>query len=286
MSNKSGGAFEFRSIDVTGAYVEHFMPRIFDPLALVLLESARFSRGEHMLDVACGPGTVARMAAELVGPFGRVTATDISEEMLAVAQNLPGPKNPSVPVEYVASGIEALPFEDGEFDLVICQQGLQFFPDKHAALLEMRRVLKSTGRVALAVWAQIDQCPYFEAMYHALKETVPLELAEMITVPFSFPFPNALTFQMKEAGFCDVHVETVSRPLIFEEGVDHAIEAMNATPLAPKLKALEPERHAAFMEAARRYLKPLIWDDRVETMMVSNIAVGHCPNSPVKPQGT
>lgn len=277
MSHKSSGAFEFRSVDVTGAYVQHFMPRIFDPLALVLLDAARFSRGEHMLDVACGPGTVARMAAELVGPFGRVTATDISEEMLSVAQSLPGPKNPSVPVEFVASGAEKLPFEDEEFDLVICQQGLQFFPDRHAALTEMRRVLKRTGRIAVAVWAQIDQCPYFNAMYHALKETVPDELAEMITIPFSFPFPNALSQELKNADFCDVHLETVSRPLIFEEGVDHAIEALDATPLAPRLKSLPPETRAAFVEAAKRHLRGLVWDERVETMMVSNIAVAHVP---------
>lgn len=275
MSHKSSGAFEFRSIDVTGAYVQHFLPRIFDPLALVLLDAARFARGEHMLDVACGPGTVARMAAELVGPFGRVTATDISEEMLAVAQSLPGPKNPAVPIEFIASGAESLPFQDEEFDLVICQQGLQFFPDRHAALIEMHRVTKKTGRAAIAVWAQIDQCPYFDAMHRALKETVPLDLAEMITTPFSFPFPEQLIQELKNANFCDVRLETVSHPLIFEEGVDHAIEALDGTPLAPRLKQLPPEQHKEFVAAAKRHLRPLVWDNRVETAMVSNIAVAH-----------
>lgn len=275
MASKHGGAFEFRAVDVTGAYVEHLMPRIFDPLALVLLDAARFSRGEHMLDVACGPGTVARMASELVGPFGRVTATDISEEMLAVAQTVPGKKN-AAPVEYIAAGAEKLPFEDAEFDLVICQQGLQFFPDKHAALSEMHRVLKPTGRLAVAVWAEIGQCPYFDAMYRALLETVPAEIAEMITKPFAFPFITALTYELKNAGFCDVHAETVSRPLIFEEGVEHAIRAMDGTPLSPHLRALAPEQRDAFEAAAKRHLKSLIWDDRVETIMVSNIAVGHC----------
>ncbi|MFN2527585.1 MAG: class I SAM-dependent methyltransferase [Candidatus Baltobacteraceae bacterium] len=275
MSNKHGGAFEFRAVDVTGAYVEHLMPRIFDPLALVLLEASRFSRGEHMLDVACGPGTVARMASGLVGPFGRVTATDISEEMLAVAQNIPAKKN-CVPVEYIASGAESLPFADDEFDLVICQQGLQFFPDKHAALEEMHRVLKPTGRLAVAVWAQIEQCPYFDAIHRALQETVPLEIADMLLKPFDFPFMNALTFELKSAGFCDIQGETVSQPLIFEEGVEHAIEAMNGQPIAPHLKKLPQEQREAFEAAAKRHLKPLVWDDRVETIMVSNIAVGHC----------
>lgn len=274
MTNKTGGVYEFTSVGVSDAYHRHLVPRIFDPLALVLLESARFSRGEHMLDVACGPGTVARMAAELVGPFGRVTATDISEEMLSVAQSLPGPKN-AAPVEYIAAGAEKLPFDDDEFDLVICQQGLQFFPDKAAALVEMRRVLKPNGRIAVACWAQIEQCPYFDAMYHALKESVPTELAELLTKPFALPFPGALSQLLKDAGFCDVHVETVSRPLVFEAGIDHAIEAMNGTPLSPQIKALPEDRHAAYVAAAKRYLKPICWDDRVETVMVSNIAVGH-----------
>ncbi|MBC5816525.1 MAG: class I SAM-dependent methyltransferase [Candidatus Eremiobacteraeota bacterium] len=275
MSNKHGGAFEFRAVDVTGAYVEHLMPRIFDPLALVLLDAARFSRGERMLDVASGPGTVARMATELVGPFGHVTAEDISEEMDAVKLSMPGKRN-TPPVEYDATDSQKLPFEDFEFDLVICQQGLQFFPDKQAALAEMHRVLKPAGRLAVAVWAQIEQCPYFDAMHHALQETVPPEIADMILKPFDFPFMNALTFELKNAGFCDVHAETVSRPLIFEEGVEHAIRAMDGTPLAPHLEKLPQEQRNAFEAAAKRYLHSLIWDDRVETIMVSNIAVGHC----------
>lgn len=271
-------AFQFRTPGVPSAYHEHLVPRIFDPLALVLLELARFSQGDHMLDVACGPGTVARLAAELVGPFGRVTATDISEEMLSVAQSLPGPKN-AAPIEYIASGSERLPFGDAEFDLVICQQGLQFFPDRPAALGEMRRVLKDNGRVAIAVWAQIDQCPYFEAVYHALKDTGLPEIAETIAKPFSFPHPQELAGELRAAGFCDVHVETVSRPLVFEDGPDHAIDALEGTPIGPMLAQLPAAQRDAFHAAAKRFLHALIWDDRVETTMVSNIAVAHAPKS-------
>lgn len=271
-------AYQFRTPGVPNAYHEHLVPRIFDPLALVLLELARFSQGDHMLDVACGPGTVARLAAGLVGPFGRVTATDISEEMLSVAQSLPGPKN-AAPIEYIVAGGERLPFDDGEFDLVICQQGLQFFPDRTTALGEMRRVLKENGRVAVAVWAQIDQCPYFEAIYHALRDTVPPEIAETIAKPFSFPHRQALAAELRAAGFCDVQVETVSRPLIFEEGPDHAIDALEGQPVGPMLAQLPQAQRDAFHEAAKHYLRPLIWEDRVETTMVSNIAVAHAPKS-------
>lgn len=268
-------SFKFAHAGVVTRYHEHLVPRIFDPLALVLLEASRFSRGEHMLDVACGPGTVARMAAELVGPFGRVTAADISEEMLAVAQGLPARTSEAAPVEYVVAGAEKLPFPDQEFDLVICQQGLQFFPDQKAALLEMRRVLKPSGRIAVAVWAEIQQCPYFQLMHESLLETVPAEIANLLTQPFSFPYAPALAHVLKDAGFTEVHVETVSRPLIFEEGVEHAIAALDGTPLGPHLAELPKETLDAFHETAKRHLKNLIWNKRVETVMVSNIAVGH-----------
>lgn len=274
MSDKHGGAFELREVDVTGAYVEHLMPRIFDPLALVLLETARFSRGEKMLDVVCGPGTVSRIATTLVGAFGHVTAEDVSTEMGAAAEHM-GRKFVAPVEHWVEGNDEKLPFEDGEFDLVICQQGLQFFPDRGEALREMRRVLKPSGRVAVAVWAQIEQCPYFGAMYEALKETVPDEIAELLMEPFSFPFMKALQFEIKNAGFGEMHAETVSRPLIFEEGIDHAIEALDGTPLAPALQKLSPEQTQAFHAKAKDHLKPLVWKDRVETIMVSNIVVAH-----------
>src|SRR5262249_49218459 len=92
-------------------------------------------------DVASGPGTVARVAAKRIGPGGRVVATDISRPMLDVANSKPS-SPASAPITYIESPAAPLGVESAAFDFVVCQQGLQLFPDRLAALGEMRRALK------------------------------------------------------------------------------------------------------------------------------------------------
>ncbi|HEX9970113.1 MAG TPA: methyltransferase domain-containing protein, partial [Acidimicrobiales bacterium] len=111
-------------------YDQLLVPRMFQPLAEVLLDAVEVAPGERVLDVATGPGTVARVAAARVGPTGSVTGADISEAMLTVARGKPAVAD-GAPLTWVES--PACPLagvEDGSFDAVTCQQGLQFFPDR------------------------------------------------------------------------------------------------------------------------------------------------------------
>src|SRR6266849_734 len=147
---------------VAGAYDEIYLPRIFIPWARLLLERAALRPGEAVLDIATGPGTVARLAAEQVGPQGRVVGTDLSEAMIAIARAKP-PSSGSATIEYLVSPAAPLAVEDGVFDVVTCQQGLQFFPDRASAVREMHRALKPGGRVVAAVWREIELQPYFAA---------------------------------------------------------------------------------------------------------------------------
>ncbi len=112
----------------------------------------RFSE-EAVLDVATGPGTVARIAAARARSTGRVVGIDISAPMLEVARGKPAEPG-AAPLEFLERHAHDLQFPDASFDVVLCQQGLQFFPDQIAALPEMHRVLKPSGRVGIAVWAK------------------------------------------------------------------------------------------------------------------------------------
>src|SRR5262249_18794953 len=152
------------------------VPHLFDPWAAVLLSLAAPRPGEAVLDVATGPGTVARAVAARVGPTGKVMATDISRHMLDVARQKTSPPRAAA-FESAGSPAAPLAAPDGAFDLVTCQQGLQFFPDRVAALIEMRRALRREGRAAIAVWADLDRCPPYAALYAALRETLPPEFA-------------------------------------------------------------------------------------------------------------
>src|SRR5262249_28586791 len=114
--------------------------------------------GERVLDVACGTGAVARVAADLVGEGGRVVGVDVNRAMLRVARaRLPG-------LEWCEASVLALPFAGDGFDAVFCQLGLQFFPDRPAALSEMRRVLAPGGRFGASVYSSIERNPAADAL--------------------------------------------------------------------------------------------------------------------------
>jgi ubiquinone/menaquinone biosynthesis C-methylase UbiE len=124
--------------------------RYIRPWAPLLVETARLTAGERVLDIACGTGVVTRAAAKRVGLTGRIVGIDLNPGMIAVARSLPAPIGASI--EWLERSALDLQLEDASFDVVLCQQGLQSFPDKTVALQEMRRVLDRGGRLALSVW--------------------------------------------------------------------------------------------------------------------------------------
>ena len=117
------------------------------PLAADLIAVGELGAGERVLDVACGTGIVAQLAAEHVGPTGIVAGLDINPGMLAVARSM---TPQGVAIDWREGSAESLPFAGSEFDAVFCQLGLQFFSDKAAALREMRRVVAPDGRVLVS----------------------------------------------------------------------------------------------------------------------------------------
>ena len=123
-------------------YEPELVPAVFGPWASRVVALANPQPGERVLDVACGTGIVARAAAERVGPSGQVVGLDLNPHMLAVAQSVAS-ERPALPIEWREASVMAVPFSDAAFDIVYCQLGLQFFPDRLAALREMHRVLVS-----------------------------------------------------------------------------------------------------------------------------------------------
>jgi ubiquinone/menaquinone biosynthesis C-methylase UbiE len=115
------------SLNPAETYEHYLGPTIADPWTRVLLEYAAPQPGERVLDVACGTGSVARHVAPLVGAAGQVVALDISPAMLAVARALPAPAG--APVAWLEGNAIRLDLSENAFELVLCQQGLQFFPD-------------------------------------------------------------------------------------------------------------------------------------------------------------
>jgi SAM-dependent methyltransferase len=255
---------------VAGTYDQVYVPRIFIPWAGLLLERAALRPGEAVLDVATGPGTVARIAAERVGAQGRVVGADFSEAMIAIARAKPRTAG-AAPIEYLVSPAAPLDVDDEAFDVVTCQQGLQFFPGRAAAVKEMYRALKPGGRVVAAVWREIALQPSFAAQDAALRECLPADQAEPYGAPFRWPSAKALQSAFTDQGFTAVSVVQLRHPLVYEGGVAQVIAALAASPIAATIAALDSETAARLRSAAERHLKPLVVDRQVHTQMVSNI---------------
>jgi ubiquinone/menaquinone biosynthesis C-methylase UbiE len=134
-------------------YQRHLVPAVTASWAADLVERVGLRRGERVLDVACGTGVVARAAAGRAGRTGHVAGIDINAGMLAVARSVPA--GPGAGISWFEGSILGLPFRAGSYDVVLCQLGLQFFPDRPAALAEMRRVLVTGGRLGLNVYGVI-----------------------------------------------------------------------------------------------------------------------------------
>ena len=150
-------------------YQRYAVPAITSLWAADLIDRAAPRPGERVLDVACGTGVVARLAAERMGS-GRVVGLDINAGMLAVARGLNPGAGPSI--EWYEGSALTMPFPDASFDLCTCQLGLQFFPDRPAAMHEMLRVLQPGGRVALSVFSAIERTPVTNALTDALDRRI------------------------------------------------------------------------------------------------------------------
>jgi ubiquinone/menaquinone biosynthesis C-methylase UbiE len=146
-------------------YEEFFVPAMFGPWARMLVQRAGLQPGESVLDLACGTGIVARIAAPLVGKSGRVVGLDLRPGMLAAARSLPAPEGAAI--EWVEGDATDPGLPDESFDHVICQCGLMFFPDRPRALREMRRMLKDGGRLAILVWQSLEKQKLFHALAKA-----------------------------------------------------------------------------------------------------------------------
>jgi ubiquinone/menaquinone biosynthesis C-methylase UbiE len=203
---------------------------ILGPWAPLLVETAGIVPGERILDVACGTGAVTRIAAERAGITGKVVGLDLNPDMIVVAQALPPPSGASI--EWLTRSAVHLGLEDDGFDAVLCQQGLQFFPDKLGALHEMRRVLRPGGRLALSVWSSIGH--YNSAVGKALEQFIGHDTAKRFCASRQAPSREELLSLAIDAGFSDAQIGLARLDIRLPQIDQFAIDHLAATPIRKK----------------------------------------------------
>jgi SAM-dependent methyltransferase len=265
--------FASASLDAVSHYDDVLVPRMFRPWAELLLDEVALARGEAVADIACGPGTVARVAAARVGPGGRVVAFDFSPAMIAIARGKP-PVEGGANIEYGEAPADRLPVDDASFDVVTCQHGLQFFPDRPSAVAEMRRVLRGSGRAAIAVWGEIDSCPPFAAMADAIGDVLGQDLADRYRAgPWAVTGDEVMAL-LDGAGFSRVTGQRRTLPVVFERGAAHLLPTLLATGIAGDIRALSEDQRSELFTALERRLAPISTGPEVRSKVTAHLSIG------------
>lgn len=221
-------------------YERYFVPTIAAPLGDDLIAGAALQPGERVLDVACGTGLLARLAAERVGPSGTVSGSDVDPALLAVARSA-APAH--LEIDWYETSAEAMPLPDESFDVVLCQMGLQFFSDKPAALREMRRVLVPGGRMVINVPGPTPAM--FTAFSEALATHVGPQTGAFVEVVFALHDEDELDGLMRAAGFEEITVRRAAKTLPLPAPEEFLWQYVHSTPLAGYVSSADPERLAA-----------------------------------------
>jgi len=226
------------------------------PFAAILLEHANPQPGEHVVDVACGTGIVARQTAPRVGATGTVIGVDINPAMLTVARSLPAPEGASI--DWREGSALSLPLPDHTFDLALCQAGLQFFPDRPAAVCEMYRVLKPDGRVAISVWRSPEHNPVSQLIWGTLAHHLNTTIA-VLTPAMSLGDAGELRALLEAAGFADVTV--VARSYTVREPYTPQLIARvfpSVAAVVPTFSAMSNEERAALAQKVQTEIDPAL----------------------------
>jgi len=258
--------------DAPHAYDTHIVNTFMQGYSRRLVEAAAIEKGSRVLDVACGTGIVSRLAAKKVGPEGNVVGFDLNAAMLARARTS---GEYADTIDWREGSVADMPFEDARFDRVLCQHGLQFFPDKHAALAEMHRVLAPGGRLLVSVWRSIEHCPWQAAIGDAISHKVGEEPAALVRAAFSFGDAEQLRQCLLDAGFHDVEIRVEAETIRHASLEEYIPGYIAATPAAGAIANVDATVQGAIISDVRDALGAYRVGDGLAAPIEAHLAIGY-----------
>lgn len=204
-------------------------PVVFHPFAVELAARAARLRPRTVLELAAGTGIVTRELVAL--PGAAVTATDLNEAMVAFgARAVPG-------AAWERADAQALPYDDARFDLVVCQFGVMFLPDRPAAYAEARRVLTPGGRLLFNTWATLDTHDFQRAVVAAVRQLFPEDPPLfLLEIPHGYADVDRVVAEVRAGGFDVVDVETVTLTRYAESAAALAAGFCTGTPMRAQIE--------------------------------------------------
>ncbi|MGE0749697.1 MAG: class I SAM-dependent methyltransferase [Variibacter sp.] len=233
-------------------YDRYMVPLIFAPYAADLARRAASLSPGAVLEVAAGTGVVARALAPKLSPDARYVVTDLNQAMLDYAASQ---QPPDTRIQWHQADALALPFENAAFDLVCCQFGAMFFPDRTAAYREAKRVLKPGGHFLFSVWDRIEENVFADDVTQALARIFPNDPPRFLArTPHGYHDTVLIHRELEEAGFSRLTIETRAEESRASSPRIPAVAYCQGTPLRSEIEA----REAGKLDAATDYAEAAI----------------------------
>lgn len=231
------------------AYEKYIVPAFSGSWARDIVSRAQLRKGNRVLDVGCGSGIVARYAYIELGERSCVAGIDTNKGMLKKACEIAHPKISSI--KWILAHINKIPFKDDIFDVIFCQQCLQFLPDRHRSLAEIRRVLAGRGSIYFSVWRSIDNFPFYTALYKALETYVNKEAASILMSAFTLGDSQKLRELFKDTGFTNIDITLVIKNMCFSPFDEFLIGGIAASPFSNDIFALSEKKRDEMFQMIR-----------------------------------
>ncbi|ACC73186.1 class I SAM-dependent methyltransferase [Paraburkholderia phymatum] len=216
-------------------YERYLVPMLFEPYARDLGSRLGAIEVSRVLEIAAGTGVVTRAMADVLPPQVELIATDLNQAMLDRAAQ----SGTSRTVTWQQADAMQLPFDDGSFDLIVCQFGAMFFPDRPHGFSEARRVLRRGGVLLFNVWDRIEENTVTETVSAALDTLFPTDPPRfMQRVPHGYSDTNAIARDLADAGFgAPPRIETIAKRGCAESAAVAALAFCQGTPLRGEIEA-------------------------------------------------
>lgn len=236
---------------IPAVYDRYMVPLLFRPYAQEVARRAGAFGPSRILETAAGTGIVTE-ALHRALPDADIVATDLNPPMLEEAARRVTAPN----VSFRPADALALPFEDGSFDLVVCQFGVMFFPDKVQGNAEARRVLREGGTYLLVIWDKVERNLATHAAGTALASLFPGDSTSFLErVPFRYHEQAVIEQDLRAAGFPDIAFETVELRSRSASARDAATGFTQGTPMRSEIESRGPDALAAATDAAAEALR-------------------------------
>lgn len=221
-------------------YERHMVPLIFEPYAADLAARIAALAPARVLEIAAGTGALTRHLAAELPADSTLVASDLHPAMLDTAQQL----GTARAVQWPLADAMALPFADHSFDLVACQFGAMFFPDKPAAFAEIRRVLAPDGHFVFSVWDHIDSNELAATVTEALAQAFPDDPPRFLArTPHGYHDTDQIRADLEAAGFAhEANLITLTLRGRAESPAGPALGYCHGTPLRNEIEARAPGR--------------------------------------------